>query len=322
MKGKVSFFLTLCYRFVESKQLSHKIYTLMSFTAISLNSFSTWLVVPQLAQQLSNSILHSWPLVDGYEIQLCWSDLEAFTSSVERGEKCLPSKYHNFSKAAQKHILNLPFISFHLDSFAALNGEEIKKISRSLALLSAHLPHAYFVAHPDEVNEDFFRNVTDELEEPRILTVENMDFRKKTHHRLCEVASLLSSNPKLGLTFDVCHWLENEEQNSTEELIHFISQYKDRVRAIHVSSPVSLYVGYHISERTNHYLCSESGNNLNSFMQTILALLHSDVALVLEGFAPPSCSSLITQEILQIELWSRAAGKGLSIQGTGDSSLA
>lgn len=294
----------------------------MSFTAVSLNSFSTWLNAPQLAEQLSNFILHSWPLVDGYEIQLSWGDLEEFTNSFENGEKCLPRKYHNLTLAAQRHILNLPFLSFHLDSLSNLNQSEISKISKFLALLSVHLPHSYFVAHPDEVNEEFFKNITDDLEEPRILTVENMDIRKKTHHRLSEVASLLSSNPKLGLTFDICHWLENEELNSLDDLIHFISNYKDRIRALHISSPISSYVGYQISERTNHYLCSESGNNLNSFMQTILSFLHSDVALVMEGFVPPSCSSLITQEILQIELWSRAAGRGLSIQGTRSSDLA
>lgn len=279
----------------------------MSFTAVSLNSFSTWLTTKDLADQLSNLILNSLPLVDGYEVQLSWEDLDSFTISIESGKRNLPRTYHLLSDAAQMHILSLPSLSFHLDAANKLIGFDLKKVASRLALLSAYLPHSHFVIHPDEADYSIMKVLAEEIEEPRVLTIENMDLRKRTHHKLSEIAELLSSNHLLGLTFDICHWVENNGIN--DELIQFISNYGDRIRALHISSPRSNYPGYQIAEPTNHYLCSESGYSLNSFMQTMLPFISSDTSFVMEGFVPPSCSALLTQEILLIEVWSRMAGR-------------
>lgn len=277
----------------------------MSLSLVSLNSFSAWLKDADLAASLSHNILYSWSKVDGYEVPLLWSELESFVESLEFLNTSLPKNCELLSFEAQKHILDLPILSFHLEDAKKIPASMQDCVGALLGRLHDALPHSYFVIHPDEVGEDVFQQLTSCLTQPNILTIENMDKRKLSHHDLKEVERLLTSNLKLGLTFDVCHWIESEYASHPILLLNFLNKFGSRIRGIHLSVPQSHFQGYKKSEPTNHHLCTESGFFIDHLVLSFLSFVPHEVAMVMEGFSPPACAELVEDEIDLFDAWSK-----------------
>lgn len=276
----------------------------MARVSTSLLSLCTWLETSEGCRKLSDLILSCGPArVSGYEAGLCWEELECFVEALEEGFYGLPASCCRLTPGAQRHIRSLPSLSFHLADAKNLGFDHERWAAHLLGRLHRVLRNARFVIHPDETTFGTFSRLTSEIVEPWVVTIENMCPRKISHVSLPEISALLRSEPKLGLTFDVCHWIEAGGDYSGTELRDFFTEFGSRTRALHVSVPTSCFSGYSGYDGLAHHLCVRSGLSIEPLLSNLLGFLPHDVSLVIEGYVPPLDEVILSEEIEYLGRW-------------------
>ncbi|MCB0328857.1 MAG: hypothetical protein KDD70_04315 [Bdellovibrionales bacterium] len=266
-------------------------------TLLSLLSFSDW--IHNCPHKLSHKIVSEWSsFVDGFEILLSWPELIEFSERVRNTEIEIPGECASLTNEAMRTILDSSAFSIHVHDLKELSVEKRSQALTAINGLTDRFSHLTLVFHADEAPQILLDQIVPNLTSPRRCTIENMCPQKRELISLSEVAAFLDRYPELSLTFDICHWLEaNSQETSLKEVSDFMASYGNRVRSIHVSVPTSAYSGYKKENFTRHHLLTRSDFPFHEVFRLVLSSASADVRCVSEGYFPVSFGNLVEEEI-------------------------
>jgi hypothetical protein len=283
-------------RVVQNSEQSAKV-------LISSASFALWFQSEPLLRRLElvlcDALLEDL-LIDGIELALDFSELGQWTRGRSaRPRKVLPGSFGNLSPELQQRLLRLRHNTVHLAPLKNLHASRRSWLIERLRMVADTTGITEFTVHPDEVTDDAWQQILDQLPADIVLSVENMDPRKRNYRTLGEMQALLDTYPQLRLTFDLCHWLEEGGSSSSVEMLEFFKRNGERISKIHFSVPRSMHESYGdiAPGFTSHFLAASSDVWV---AQAFFDALPQGIRWVSEGLVPLRGVKLLKAELYQL----------------------
>lgn len=234
--------------------------------------------------------------VDGIEIHATLPELYMWEEQLNKGRISLPRPLGSISPTLTRHIITLNN-SVHLPPISTLPFDQIFKFANSINTIHRSLGIKNFTLHIDDLNPKVLWKLCEKVDTGVVISIENSDSNKSNGAHPQELALLLSTFPRLGITFDICHWLEGgfNKVGDEDELASFIEEYNNRITQIHFSVPTSSARWYREDSevKTSHFLAFQSGEQAG---QQLAKKIKNTVPWVIEGVIPPRRFHLLERE--------------------------
>ncbi len=230
----------------------------------------------------------------GFEIGIDANSLISWSQALKRNPSNLPIRYNFLSADVKTLILNSCINTIHLPHPSKLLEISRSELSAAIEIIYHETGIVEGTIHPDECSHREFEQLLEIFPRNFRLSIENMDVRKQNFQSLDEIKRLLKTFPELLWTFDVCHWIEGNQDLHCEELIDFLTAENSQLSKFHYSSPTSHATHYRAGDKGDpHLLCANSGIDLSSF----ISKMNLQIPWVIEGTVPRGRIKAVKQEI-------------------------